>query len=199
VQKVPSYLKGLAETRARAAGDIQRYQQVLVEVTASLTKAQAELAACDTLICKFDERLDPNQIAPIKAWQGRYGKRGALRAAIVELLQERAPAPVTTTEVGWQMQLKFGIAFAHWTERKAWMGNSIKNCLTKLSDKENLVEACHLAIPGGNGRTGSWRWKAPIDSLEGLVATATSAGVKTTEATDFVPDEEPAEAEELPS
>lgn len=156
MRKTPSYLKGLAETRARAAGDVLRYQQVLAEVTASLVNAQAELAACDTLIRKFDERLDPNQVEPIRAWQGRYGKRGALRAAIVELLQERAPEPVTTTEVGWQMQLKFEILFAHWTERKAWMTNSIGNCLKKLV-KEGLVEACHDTATN-SGLVGSWRW-----------------------------------------
>lgn len=155
MHKTPSYLKGLAETRGRLAGDVQRYQQVLAEVTASLVKAQVELAACDTLIRKFDERLDPGLVQPIHAWQGRYGKRGALREAIVELLQERSPSPVSTTEVGWQMQLKFEILFAHWTERKTWMTNSIGNCLKKLV-KEELVEACH---DGNNsGEAGRWRW-----------------------------------------
>ena len=78
MRKTPAYLKGLAETRGRLAGDVQRYQQVLAEVTASLVKAQTELNACDTLISKFDERLDPGLVQPIHAWQGRYGKRGAL-------------------------------------------------------------------------------------------------------------------------
>ena len=154
MRKTPSYLKGLAETRARAAADILRYQQVIDEITVSLTKAQAELEACDRLIKKFDERLEPALIEPILHWKGRYGKRGALREAILALLQEQAPAAVTTTEIGWQMQLKFDIGFNHWTERKRWMSNSIGNCLKKLV-KEGLVE------PGpGQGRTGSsgsWR------------------------------------------
>jgi hypothetical protein len=57
MRKTPSYLKGLAETRARAAADVIRYKQVIDQVMASLAKAQAELDACDTLIKKFDERL----------------------------------------------------------------------------------------------------------------------------------------------
>ncbi len=154
MRKTPSYLKGLAETRARAAADILRYQQVIDEITVSLTKAQAELEACDRLIKKFDERLEPALIEPVLHWKGRYGKRGALREAILALLQEQAPAAVTTTEIGWQMQLKFDIGFNHWTERKRWMTNSIGNCLKKLV-KEGLVEACH--DQSNTGYVGSWR------------------------------------------
>lgn len=154
MRKTPSYLKGLAETRARAAADILRYQQVIEQVTASLTKAQAELEACDRLIKKFDERLEPALIEPVLHWKGRYGKRGALREAILALLQEQAPAAVTTTEIGWQMQLKFDISFNHWTERKRWMTNSIGNCLKKLA-KDGLVESGPAR--GRTGSAGTWR------------------------------------------
>ncbi len=154
MRKTPSYLKGLAETRARAAADVLRYRQVIDEIMVSLTKAQAELDACDTLIKKFDERLDPTQVEPINHWKGRYGKRGALREAILVLLQERAPAAATTTEIGWQMQLKFDIGFSHWKDRKRWMTNSIGNCLKKLA-KEGLVVPCHEQRSSG----GAGKWK----------------------------------------
>lgn len=156
MRKTPSYLKGLAETRARAAADVLRYQQLISEIMVSMTKAQAELESCDTLIRKFDERLDPHLIQPINHWQGRYGKRGALRAGILALLQERAPTAVTTTEVGWQMQLKFDILFSHWKDRKRWMDKSIGGCLRTLV-KEELAEACHDRV--GNGVVGSWRYR----------------------------------------
>lgn len=154
MRKTPSYLKGLAETRARAAADVLRYQQVIDEIMVNLNKAKAEIDACDQLIKKFDERLDPALIEPVLHWKGRYGKRGALREAILALLQEQAPAAVTTTEIGWQMQLKFDIGFNHWTERKRWMTNSIGNCLKKLV-KDGLLEPDHGW--GRTGSTGSWR------------------------------------------
>lgn len=141
MRKTPSYLKGLAETRARAAADVLRYKQILDEVTASLARAQAELASCDTLIRKFDARLDPQQIDPVAGWQGRYGKRGALREAVLALLREYAPNPVSTSEVGLKMQLKFNIAFDHPRERKQWMSNSVAGCL-KILAKDGLVEQC---------------------------------------------------------
>jgi len=99
----PSYLKGLAETRARADGelkrhqkllseierklkvakaDVERYQHMQVQVAQQLVVAQTDLDACDRLIRKCDARINPEEIEPISAWKGRYGKRGALKASI---------------------------------------------------------------------------------------------------------------------
>lgn len=82
MRKTPSYLKGLAETRARVAGDLQRYEkqhpQLEVKLKAAeadldrcqrlysgvcrgLAEAKADLESCDRLIRKFDDRLDPSQ------------------------------------------------------------------------------------------------------------------------------------------
>lgn len=162
MRKTPSYLKGLAETRARAAADVLRYQQVINEIGVSLAKAQAEVDACDTLIKKFDDRLDPTLVQPINHWKGRYGKRGALRQTIIALLQKMAPASVTTTEIGWHVQLTFDIGFNHWRERRLWMANSIGNCLKKLV-KEGAVEPCHDR--DHSGEVG--RWKAILQKSVG--------------------------------
>jgi hypothetical protein len=62
MKKTPSYLKGLAETRARLAGDIERYERVSNEIAEKLVLARRELEACDLLIRRFDGRLDPNKI-----------------------------------------------------------------------------------------------------------------------------------------
>ena len=154
MRKTPSYLKGLAETRARAAGDVLRLQQILDQVKESLDKAQAEVDACDVLIKKFDDRLEPTEIEPVNHWEGRYGRRGALKEAVLQLLRDRAPGVVTTTEIGWQMQLKFDIGFLHWKDRKRWMTNSIGNCLKTLAG-EGVIEMCpELMKPGG---VASWR------------------------------------------
>ena len=75
MRKTPSYLKGLAETRARVSAEVLRYAQILNEISQALEKSRAELTACDTLIKKFDDRLDPRLIEPIKAW--KFGWRPA--------------------------------------------------------------------------------------------------------------------------
>jgi len=155
MRKTPSYLKGLAETRARVANDVLCFQQLIAELQEKLTCAQTELDACDTLIRKFDDRLDPNQVEPIKGWQGRYGKRGALRAAILKLLKEHAPRELTTTAIGWAMQEEFKLVFYVPDEREAWLANSVRNCLKKLV-KEGLAEPCHDR--SNTGLVGSWKW-----------------------------------------
>lgn len=154
MRKTPSYLKGLAETRARAARDVQCYQQLVDELQIRLAQAQAELAACDTLIRKFDNRLDPGLIEPVSHWKGRYGKRGALREAILKVLQEHAPDEVTTTVIGMAVQAEFRLVFHLPVEREAWIANSVRNCLKKLV-KEGLAEACH--DQSNTGFVGSWR------------------------------------------
>ena len=154
MRKTPSYLKGLAETRARAARDVHCYQQLVDELQIRLAQAQAELAACDTLIRKFDGRLDPDQIEPVNGWKGRYGKRGALKEGILKVLQEHAPDEVTTTMIGLAVQAEFRLVFHLPVEREAWIANSVRNCLKKLV-KEGLAEACH--DQSNTGFVGSWR------------------------------------------
>ena len=156
MRKTPSYLKGLAETRARAAADVLCYQQLVAELQDKLSKAQNELTSCDTLIRKFDGRLDPNLITPINHWKGRYGKRGALRKAVIRLLQEQAPDELTTTAIGWAMQEEFRLVFVTVNERRDWLADSLRNCLKKLVN-EGFVEPCHDRT--NIGVVGRWRWK----------------------------------------
>lgn len=42
-------------------------------------------------------------------WKGRYGKRGAMRAALIAHLKERAPTVVTTFELALAVQTQFGL------------------------------------------------------------------------------------------
>lgn len=197
MQKTPSYLKGLAETRARAAGEVERYSALLNELQTRLDISRADLDSCDRLIQRFDIRLDPTQIRPIHAWQGRYGKRGALKAAILNACKDVYPNTISSTEIFIRVELELGLEFISWRERKHWRKNSVCNALRGFAAK-NLLQRMHDPHEK-TGTTGYWRWVAPVDSLEGLAAMATSAGMTTVEATDFVPDEEPIEAEELPS
>jgi hypothetical protein len=176
MKKVPSYLKGLAETRARVSADVARYQGILDEVTASLAEAQAQMDACDRLIKKFDVRLDPCLIQPIRAWKGRYGDRGALKATVDQYLESVAPQVVTTTEICWEVQNRLKLDFPSVSERRRWVDNSLRSRLKTLVT-EGLVERL---LPGtlGLGRFGGWRWKQEgAQTLGGLAAMAAAAGV----------------------
>ena len=57
MKKIETYLKKLAEKRARAAGDVERYSKATEQSAKLLARAQSVLTACDVLIEEYDERL----------------------------------------------------------------------------------------------------------------------------------------------
>lgn len=75
MRKVPSCLKGLAETRAPTAGDIEHLLKLKTLLEERLAEVQKMLSPCDALIRKFDERLDPNNVEAIRARNRRCIRR----------------------------------------------------------------------------------------------------------------------------
>lgn len=197
MKKTPSYLKGLAETRARVAAEVRRHTdfsgavvreldeprvqtQRLAALSDSATRrlaaAKEELAACDRLIVKFDERLDPTLIEPIRAWKGRYGDRGRLKAVIVNYLREQAPGVVSTSEIFLVLQAEFGMQFINGKDKRVWLTNSVRPQLRDLV-AEGLVEK-PIDEDSLNVEVGRWRWRTDCAlSLDHLKAQAEAAGV----------------------
>jgi hypothetical protein len=190
MRKTPSYLKGLAEDRARADGEVRRLQGLLDELAPKLAEAQRLQAlqrhisarqaeaktkrdACDTLIRSFDSRLDPEQIEPIRASKGRYGKRGMLRTTIMRILQRVAPAEIATTELRMTLEIELQLYFFSPTERSTWSDNSLLSALRNLT-KEGLVDRLHDPMDRGSG-VGRWRWKGGANG--GLSALSTTAEI----------------------
>lgn len=95
MRKTPSFLKGLAETRARLAGEIARYEDLLKDIGASLELARRQLDGCDLILKRVDSRIDPTRIKPLQIVT--TGRRGALRDALISILKEAAPEPLSTT------------------------------------------------------------------------------------------------------
>jgi len=175
MKKTPSYLKGLAETRAHLAGDIERFERVSGEIAEKLVLARRELEACDLLIRRFDGRLDPKKIPRISRWRHHPGRRGQFRGAVIDILRARAPNPVTTTEMAWELQLRFGLAFDTAEDYREWYGGSVARQLRRLA-AENLIERLHdpLLVAAEVGR---WRWKADVaSSLTDLTEQLSSRG-----------------------
>ncbi|MFT4172862.1 MAG: hypothetical protein QM686_00045 [Herbaspirillum sp.] len=181
MRKVPLYLKGLAETRARAHGDVLRLESLKAEIDVRLAEAQKALDACDTLIKKFDERLELTSIKPIRAWKGRYGSRGAFHEAVIRIIKAAAPQEISTTMLALELQAEFGLDFAHPNDRRRWVTNTLGNCLKDLI-AAGMIERLHEARP--TGEVGRWRWKDSDLSLDHLRAQAAAAGVSVQQADD---------------
>ena len=141
VKKVPSALKWLAEKRARVAGHLQankgtyellcghvdaldRELQAAVALKAktgeNVQKLTEALAALDRTVVIYDESIQPEGIGIINGWQGRYGKRGALREYLLEVLALRSPDHVTSPELAFLAINEFGLVFSHPDDRKRW-------------------------------------------------------------------------------
>lgn len=180
MQRTPSYLKGLAETRARAAGDVERLKELLTQITGLLENAKAEVASCDLLIRKFDKQLDPTKIPSIRAWKGRYGKRGVLREAVLRAVKAVWPESVSTTELAAKMQLEFKLDFATPWERDRWCDYSLRNLLRKCVDDGILERDEPTRSPSGR-TVNRWRWVSQTATELGAlreVARATGVGVQ---------------------
>jgi len=159
MRRTPSYLKGLAETRARLAGDIERYERQRRQLQELADKARTELAACDLLIRRFDPRLNPGLIESVRGHNPRYGTRGKLRAGILRCVEKSYPSEITTPEIGLMLQVAFELDFATWQETEEWIANSVRPQLRKLV-KEGLIERLHEACADA----GVGRWRATPQS-----------------------------------
>ena len=163
MQKTPSYLKGLAETRARADAEALRLRKVIAEVAERLAQAEKTRDSCDCLIRKFDARLDPSLIEPIQAWKGRYGARGALQNSIERQVREAYPGELTTSEIGWGLQIEFNIDFAHPNEKYHWQHNTVGRALNIFVKRGSIARLPNLPDEPTSA-VGRWRW-IPDDGL----------------------------------
>ncbi len=159
MKKVPSALKWLAEKRARVAHELQQTELVLEQVRARLERLKLDQASLDRVIQVYDPSIDPQTIAPVAAWRGRYGGRGALKETISGHLRGCAPAWVTTAHLEMLVTVELQIAFPTSAERKRWYDNSFRRCLKKLVETGDVER---LQDPVEHGADlGAWRWKQP--------------------------------------
>lgn len=178
MKKVPSALKWLAEQRARMAGDLRsasqgcqslqndvhKVQQELAAIEKLLLTAQArrdrltdKLAALDVVVTLYDADIDPAAIAPINAWQGTYGRRGALREFLMETLEACSPGCLTSKELEKLTIAEFALVFEHLDAQLHWYMGSFKNTLKVLAS-QGVIERGPEYFAGA--RTPStWRWK----------------------------------------
>jgi hypothetical protein len=64
MKKTPSALKWLAESRGRAAGELDRLETIQAEVESKIQEVRQNLEAFDRAIKVFDPRIDPDAIEP---------------------------------------------------------------------------------------------------------------------------------------
>ena len=175
----PAPLNWLKANRARVAGEISTLEKRASHVAARvlnleralheerlrhqltssrIEELRANLAAMDSSIVLFDATQDPGAIADIKAWAGKYGKRGAFNAEIQALLRAAAPAYISTTNLYELLAVRFGIVHVSSHERMLWIRHHLRNRLRKLQAAGRIER--ELQRNANNQNEAAWRWKA---------------------------------------
>lgn len=174
MKQTPSALKWLAEKRARLAHDLAQTRSIAVELTHRADVLEADLAALDRSLRLYDERIDPNNIESVNGWKGTYGKRGALRDGVLEVLKEYSPQWLTTSNISALICAKFGLYFQTGALRKHWYTGSFRGTLKRL-EVDGLIE--HECDPDAEGPVlALWRLRAqPSGTLADLVRSTTKA------------------------
>jgi len=173
------YLRGLAETRARADSQCSTLAKQLATLSSRLDKARTERDACDSLIRKFNPKLLPEAIQPITEGQRtQYGQRGALTREILAAMQQAYPESISTSAIALHVEAAFQLTFSTRTERRNWVCKSLSNRLSSFA-RDNLIERLHN--PHENiGKAGIWRWIPPDHEFADLQALAAQAGLSIT-------------------
>lgn len=170
-------MKGLVETRARVDAEYNRLATLIAELTAKIAKVEAERNSCDQLITNLNSQIKPAYIEPVYAWQGRYGKRGALKQALLNLVTTAYPNSISTTQLSSCLEALFSLTFATQDERTQWVNNSIGKQLRGLV-YDNIIERIHNPARCA-GHPGTWRWIPPDQAFTDLQALAAQAGLPT--------------------
>ncbi|UOB06852.1 hypothetical protein [[Acidovorax] ebreus] len=149
-----------------ALADLARAEHELAVAEKALELGSKKLQALDSTLAQINSGVDPCAGGAVKAWQGRYGERGALTQFLLELLRRSAPAPMALAVIVDQVELHFGIQHAEPKSRQR-LRFSIRTCLRQLQAKTGAVEPFR---PTQSHPPGYWVYKelASMDKLREL-------------------------------
>lgn len=145
---------------------LQRLQADLAALWELMTAKQTAVAALDTTMLLIHRGIEPSAAGVVHAWAGKYGRRGALNAFLLQTIRDAAPASVTTSALLEIARSHFGLVLVSVDSRKKFR-DVLK---TRLMDFQRLglIEPLHDKRTRSSG---IWRWKQP-PTLADLVVQA---------------------------
>ena len=179
LKTIPTKLKQLAEKRARLAGEVELSlatdKPYIDEIDALLEKLSlleeklvisalqrngitTALSALDDEIVKLSPNTDPSKIQAIFGWKDRYGKRGALRQYLVDVLKSHHPEYIGFTDLADLAAKNFSLTFATDSEKVDWRNRNLKGALKELRNQLLIESIVSPAKAKGQKRL-LWRFK----------------------------------------
>lgn len=174
--KTPPDLKWLLNERAALVGTVEkatayaealssrleRAEKRLLHLKNAVGAAQQAVQACESKVAALSRTLSlaypevsPSVIGPVNAWQGKYGKRGGLRAFLIRTLQNAYPYPVSMTTLTDSLAGEFGILL-NTRELRMRQQLSIRGQLRQLKEEGKVKPQG----PVNSGSPGMWLWVA---------------------------------------
>ncbi len=150
----PSVVTALVRARAKFAGDIERNERLIAALQSDTAVLRQKLASADAMLVHYDQRIDPKRIPALNSWEGKYGKRGALKEAVLQVLQEASPEPLRTIEVAVHVIKRLGLHIETDKELALWMKASLGRALRREL-QAGTVERLHSRHDTND--MGSWR------------------------------------------
>lgn len=172
-QRVVMRIRSLEQKLARVEAQVVRVRASLASARNSEASGRRGLQALDSVLASLYPQVEPTLVAPVGAWAGRYGERGALKQFVSAFVRAAAPHPVTASALTDAAQHQFGLS-ARAKEDRIQLRNSIRTALRALDGRDGLIERVSDMQP--EAAKGLWRWKEPIPTLEQLRASVVEPG-----------------------
>jgi hypothetical protein len=167
--RTPPELKWLLVERATLAGDLANLKTRLSLLETEIGQVQSALQALDTTIRLTEARARPDAAGVVRRHRGQYGRRGALKAFVIETLRQ-ASTGLTTRDIALVACMHFGLEFVSETEFNSYLTNTVRSQLSQLAG-EGLVSTSRSGGPG----TMLWTWKRGLPTLAELALLAGAA------------------------
>lgn len=161
-------MRWMVESHARLAGDIARTEKLIAVLQADLDRLRELQSSLAMSARFFDSSIDPSKLPKLNGWKGRYGKRGALKKAVLAVLQEAHPEPLRTVEIAVQVINRLGLAIEGRRAVSMWIDASLRKVLQR-GVAEGDIERLHDALDAA----GMGRWQLAARAVPSMAITTT--------------------------
>lgn len=160
MNRTPSALKWLAETRACVANDLAGSERVQAAVLERATRLREELAELDRTLKVYDPSIEPEQVQAVRGHRPDYVQRGNLTAAIARILKGQAPHYVSTELLLVLLCAEFNLQFETPQEMSRWRKNVVARRLRHMLDQKLVEREQDPSV--WTVEYGRWRWGQSI-------------------------------------
>lgn len=168
--RTPPVFKWLLNERAALAGEAQRLKADLERIQRELPAVLGKLAALDATMAAIDPLVAPDAAGTVKAWAGKYGERGAVKACVLSHLQAAGKAGIDVSSLALQVAAALGVDLPTKKDFSLFRRDTV-HAVLKRAKADGLTEVLIAARGGHTPQV--WRWRGPnatpsLAELQGL-------------------------------